>query len=52
MKLDNKSSEFEGHTGGCLNTSMIFKQHVEISVYKFVNTKEILEVSSSEYVEN
>lgn len=44
MKLDNKSSEFEGLAGGCLNSSMIFKQHMEIRVglYKFVITKEII----------
>lgn len=42
MKLDNKSSEFEGQPSGCLNSSMIFKQHMEIRVYKFVITKEII----------
>lgn len=42
MKVDNKSSEFEDHTSGCLNSSMIFKQHMEIRVYKFVITTEII----------
>lgn len=42
MKLDNKPSEFEGHAGGCLNSSMILKQHIEIRVDKFVITKEII----------